>query len=187
MAVSLARFLLGQRALSRDGLDVALGDPGVARAVVGAGLFAAACSVLGVALGALVRHATGAITVTVLVLFGAQLVTDVLPGGVARVVPHWAGFALFTLDPDRFDSPPMLAPWAGFAVFCAYVAATLGAAALLVQRRDTSGPTGPFRARPVSIHPSGGNPQWQARESQTAQFWSPEPIAASGGHWSRKP
>jgi hypothetical protein len=31
----------------------------------------------------------------------------------------------------------MLAPWAGFAVFCAYVAATLGAAALLVQRRDT--------------------------------------------------
>jgi ABC-2 type transport system permease protein len=136
VVVSLATFLLGQRALARDGLDVSLGDPGVARAVVGAGLFAAACSVLGVALGALVRHTTGAVTLSVLVLFGAQLVTDVLPPGVARVVPHWAGFALFTLDPDRFDSPPMLAPWTGFALFCAYVAATLGVAAVLVQRRD---------------------------------------------------
>src|SRR5918995_641713 len=31
------------------------------------------------------------------------------------------------------DSPPMLAPWAGFALFCAYVATTLGGAAVLVQ------------------------------------------------------
>jgi ABC-2 type transport system permease protein len=133
VAKSLATFLLGQRALAGDGLDVALGDPGVARAVVGAGRFAAACSVLGVAVGALVRHTTGAVTISL--LFGARLVTGVLPGGVARFVPHWAGFALFTLDPDRFDSPPVLAPWAGCALFCIYVT-TLGGAAVLVQRRD---------------------------------------------------
>jgi hypothetical protein len=31
----------------------------------------------------------------------------------------------------------MLTPWAGFALFCVYVAASLGGAAMLVQRRDT--------------------------------------------------
>lgn len=135
LAVSLVTFLLGQQVLEDHGLDVGLGEPGVARAVVGAGLFAAACGVLGVAVGALVRHTAGAITVVTLVLFGGQVFIEVVPDGVARYVPHWAGFAAFTLRPDRADA--MLAPWPGFAVFLAYVAATLIDAGWALVRRDT--------------------------------------------------
>jgi ABC-2 type transport system permease protein len=137
-AISVATFLLGQQVLAGEGLDVALTDPGVPRAVVGAGLFAAVVAVLGVALGALLRHAVGAITVVVAVLFVPQILWDLLPsswGGVTRFAPHWAGFATFTLRPD--DANDMLAPWVGFAVFATYAAAVLAAAALLLQRRDT--------------------------------------------------
>jgi ABC-type transport system involved in multi-copper enzyme maturation permease subunit len=133
--VSVATFLLGQQVLADKGLDVGLTDPGVPRAVAGAGLFAAAVAVMGVALGALIRNAVGANTIVVFVLFVPQILWDLLPASwsVTKFVPHWAGYAIFTLEPDS----DMLAPWFGFAVFSAYVAVLLGAAALLLQRRDT--------------------------------------------------
>jgi len=47
-------------------------------------------------------------------------------------LPSTAGQALTAVRPDPTD----LAPWTGFAVFCAYLVVAVVAAAVLLQRRD---------------------------------------------------
>ena len=49
-----------------------------------------------------------------------------------RALPGRLG-AIWTIPPD----PGTLAPWAGFGVFCAYVAVAMAIAAVLLVRRDT--------------------------------------------------
>ena len=58
---SFAAFFVGQALISGHAPHAALGDPGVARAVVGGGLYLAALAVLSVAAGALLRHPAAAI------------------------------------------------------------------------------------------------------------------------------
>jgi len=48
-------------------------------------------------------------------------------------LPSNAGGAVWTIHPD----PNRLAPWGGFGVFCAYAAAAIALAAVLMLRRDT--------------------------------------------------
>jgi ABC-2 type transport system permease protein len=78
-AVSFTAFFVGQALISGHAPHAALGDPGVARAVVGAGLYLTALAVLGVAAGTLLRHPAAAIACMVGVLF-------VLPG-IAQALP----------------------------------------------------------------------------------------------------
>ncbi len=42
------------------------------------------------------------------------------------------GGAIWTINPD----PRTLAPWAGFGIFCGYVAISMAIAAVLLVRRD---------------------------------------------------
>ena len=48
-------------------------------------------------------------------------------------LPSNAGGAIWTINPD----PGTLAPWAGFALFCGYVALAFAVAAVLLRTRDT--------------------------------------------------
>src|SRR5699024_4234334 len=68
--MAFASFFVGQAFFARKDMDVALSDPGVLRAVIGAGLFLTACGVFGIAIGALVRNVAGSIAIAV----GAMLV-----------------------------------------------------------------------------------------------------------------
>ena len=136
LAAALAAFLVGQSILSGEGLDIALGDPGVARAVLGSALYLSAVGLLGLGLGALLRSTAAAVAGLFGVLFGPQLLAGLLPAAWSdRIYPYLpvpAGVAVTAVQPD----PVSLAPWSGFAVFCLYVAVVLALAAWRLGRRD---------------------------------------------------
>jgi ABC-type transport system involved in multi-copper enzyme maturation permease subunit len=120
------------------------------RLVVGTAAVLAVASVLAVALGALLRRGVGAVAsvIVLIVLPYILAVAAVLPAGpsqwLLRVTPA-AGFAVqqslaVYSQVDATYTPAFgyfpLAPWAGFAVLCAYAALALGAALVVVRRRD---------------------------------------------------
>ncbi len=131
---ALAAFLVGQAALGDTG--VSLGDDGVARAVLGAGLYVTAIGVLGSALGWLLRSTGGAVGTLFGLVFLLPVLGGLLPSSwgpdVVRWLPGQAGSSIVQVatGPDEF------APWTGFAVLCAYLVVLLGAAVVVVRRRD---------------------------------------------------
>jgi ABC-2 type transport system permease protein len=136
LPATVAAFLVGQSILSAAGLDVPLGHPGVARAVLGSALYLGAVGLLGLGLGALLRSTAGAVAGLFGVLFAPQLLTGLLPAAWSdRVYPYLpvpAGVAVTAVRPD----PAALSPWIGFGVLCLYVAAVLVLAAWRLRRRD---------------------------------------------------
>src|SRR3954464_6065343 len=58
---TLIAFAIGQWIFSRRGINVSFSDPGVARAVIGAGLYVTAVGLFGLGLGAIVRNTAGGI------------------------------------------------------------------------------------------------------------------------------
>ena len=66
---AFAAFLAGQAALQAPAPHATLGQPGVLRAVLLAGAYPALIALIGLGLGALVRHTAGAICALVGVLF----------------------------------------------------------------------------------------------------------------------
>ena len=133
---SFAAFLLGQTILATRVAHTGFASPGALRAVVGAGLYLTGLVLLALAVGTIVRHSAGAITV----LFGLLLVLPASTEGLAHswqrainpYLPSYAGQALFNTTDDLH----LLAPWTGFAVFCVYVAVALTVAAVVIERRD---------------------------------------------------
>jgi hypothetical protein len=129
-------FLIGQAILSADHIGVSLADPGVARAVIGAGLYLAGVGLLGMALGFIFRATAGSVATLYGILLVLPLLADVLPASwAAHIVPYLpgdAGTAVMQVHPD----PHTLAPWTGFALFLGYVAVAVVAAVVLLRRRD---------------------------------------------------
>ncbi|WP_344857595.1 ABC transporter permease [Planomonospora alba] len=134
LAASFAAFFAGQAVLGDKG--AALGDPGVLRAVVGAGLLITASGIFGLALGALIRHTPGAIVAMTALIFVLPQMTGMLPGEWGATVRKYfttnAGDQIVRVE--AVDG--QLGPWAGFGVYCAWIAVTLVAAAVLLRRRD---------------------------------------------------
>jgi ABC-2 type transport system permease protein len=133
---SFAAFFVGQALISGHAPHAALGDPGVARAVVGGGLVLAALAVLSVAAGALLRHPAAAIAAMLavtLVLPGiAQALPDSWRNPVTEFWPTYAGGQLTTV----YQSAHTLQPWPGFGVLCLFVAIVYAIAWTLLDRRD---------------------------------------------------
>jgi ABC-2 type transport system permease protein len=137
LVVGFGAFLLGQVTLAATGAPhTTLGEPHVLRAVAGAGLYLAAIGLLGVAVGALVRSTAGGITVLVAVTLLVPAFGQGLPGEWGeRLIRYWpttAGSRLMTVK----SNPDLLAPWVGYGVLCAAVAATLVAAFAVLRARD---------------------------------------------------
>lgn len=137
LPAALAAFLAGQEVLSRQHLATSLGHPGVAQAVIGSSLYLAACGLLGLALGAVLRSAAGGISALFGLFFALPIIAGFLPGSwsddVNKYLPSTAGLAITTAHPDPATS---LAPWTGLGVSCLYAAVLLGAAALRTRRGD---------------------------------------------------
>ena len=91
----------------------------------------------GLGLGAIVRSTAGGISLLAGIVFVLPPIMGLLPSSFSNSVdpylPSNAGGAIWTISPD----PNTLAPWAGFAVFCAYAAVAIAIAAILMVRRDT--------------------------------------------------
>jgi ABC-type transport system involved in multi-copper enzyme maturation permease subunit len=137
IAACLAAYLVFQAFLpAGDALRTTLADPGVLRAVTGAGLYLTVLALLGFGLGTIFRSSAGAVAVLFSVLFVPTLVTALLPSSwqdtLGRYLPMNAGDAIYTVRPEAH----MLGPWAGFGVFCLYAAAALAAGFVLIGRRD---------------------------------------------------
>ncbi|MFF1398035.1 ABC transporter permease [Streptomyces sp. NPDC058287] len=132
--VAFATFFAGRLALS-DGVPVpGLGDPGVLRAVVLSGAYLSMVGLLGIALGAVVRHTAAAVGALVGLLYVLPAVLSGLTGvTVAKYFPTMiAGNSLAVSKPVA----DVLSPWVGFGALCVYVLAALGAGGWLLTRRD---------------------------------------------------
>jgi ABC-type transport system involved in multi-copper enzyme maturation permease subunit len=134
--VAFPTFFLGA-AIVHKKAPVSLSDPGVLRAVVGAGLYLAVLGLFAMAIGALVRHTAGGITGVIGFVLVLAPLAQLLPGSIGKHVhaylPSEAGH-LIGQSSQRSDD--LLSPWQGFGVFCLWTAVLLGVAAWLLNRRD---------------------------------------------------
>lgn len=129
-------FFVGQALISGHARHAALGDPRVARAVVGGGLYLAVLAVLSVAAGALLRHAAAAIACMTAVVLVLPLIAEALPDSwrnpVTEFWPTQAGSQITSV----YHSAHTLRPWPGFGVMCLFVAIVYVIAWTLLDRRD---------------------------------------------------
>jgi ABC-2 type transport system permease protein len=134
--VAFVSFWLVQAVLAGHRQGVSLGRPGVAGAVLSAGLLLCVCALLGLALGAIIRHTAGGIAATVAVIL--------VPGILALLPAPWNGrLGRFTLLQAArqvsalHPAADLLSPGWSLLVLLAWPAAALAAAAVLITRRDT--------------------------------------------------
>ena len=139
VASSFAAFFTGQAILARKGLAAHLSDPAAFRSVLGAGLYLAVLGLLALGLGTLIRRAAGAIAAVIGLVIVLPVLVQGLPASwqaaITRYLPSAAGQAI--IGHTKFTpSAPLLSPWPGFALFCAYACITLVIAAVTLNRRD---------------------------------------------------
>jgi hypothetical protein len=106
------------------------------RVLAGTGLVLATMSLIGLAIGCLVRSTAGALAIVivagVLIPATSTLYPEWLAGLVMKFWPTMAGGRLITLR----DDPALLGPWPGFAVMCCWTAVLLLAAFAAFRGRD---------------------------------------------------
>jgi ABC-2 type transport system permease protein len=133
---SFAAFFVGQALISGHAPHATLGDPGVARAVVGAGLYLTALAVLSVATGALLRHPAAGISSVVAVLFVLPGIAQALPDSWRNpVTEYWPTQAGSQITSDHLAAHS-LQPWPGFGVMCLFIVIVYAIAWTLLDRRD---------------------------------------------------
>ncbi len=138
LVTSFASFFVGQALMSGHHISTTLAHPHVLRAVIGGGLFLAACGMLAFGLGMILRHTASTITAAIGLLFVLSILVNFLPQSWQDHVDKWmpaiAGSQVWTVVAG--GHPPMLSAWAGFAVLCGYAAIALAAGLVLFRRRD---------------------------------------------------
>jgi ABC-2 type transport system permease protein len=117
-------------------LAASLSDPHVLRAVFGAGLIALASGLLGLALGALIRHTAGSITTAVALLFVVPPLTNLLPGTWGNDIS-----SRFTTNAGQHITEVLpvsgqMHPWPGFLWMLGECIVPLLVGAWLMRRRD---------------------------------------------------
>jgi ABC-2 type transport system permease protein len=137
LVASFAAYLLFQAFLpSGDGMRTSLSDPGVLRAVTGAGLYLAVLGLFGLGLGTVIRSSAGAVAALFGILFVPPILMSLLPvswqHAAGRYLPMQASEVVYSVQ----HQPYTLSPWTGFGVFCAYTAAALITGFSLISRRD---------------------------------------------------
>jgi hypothetical protein len=120
--------------------SASLGQPGVTRAVIGAGLYLAVLGLMALGLATIIRHTAGAISAFVAVVLVLPLIVEALPQGisnaVARYLPANIGLVMFSTHgpPDRIAAA--FSPWTGFGILVLYTVAILGIGCWVLVRRD---------------------------------------------------
>jgi hypothetical protein len=138
LVVCVASFLVSQ-AFVDSGSRIGLDEPGVLRATLGATASPIAMGLLGLGVGAILRHTAGAITAYVAaMLVLPALLPAALPQSVRDdVVPYSpvaAGQAMYAIGAS--NPFKMLSPGAGALVLAAWVVVLLAGGAAVLRRRD---------------------------------------------------
>lgn len=120
--------------------SASLGQAGVLRAVVGAGLYLAVLGLLALGLATIVRHTAGAISAFVGAVLVLPLIAQALPvsisHAVARFLPANIGVVMFSAQGLPNDLGPTFSPWTGFALLVLYTVVILGIGGWVLVRRD---------------------------------------------------
>jgi hypothetical protein len=135
--LAFVAFGLGEAVLKSPAPHASLGQPGVLRAVLMAGVYPALIALIGLGLGALIRHTAGAISAVVGVLFVLPLILVPLGTSVQNTAGQFmpmliAENSLTAVKPVAHS----LSPGVGFALLCGYAAAALAAGGWALARRD---------------------------------------------------
>jgi len=113
-----------------------LSSSGNLRAVFGSALAIMLVSLLGFAIGFLLRHTAGSITTLLGLFFVAPIITSFLPGtwgkDINKLLPSNAAHAIIL----TYHDPGYLTPLHGLLVLLAWIAVLLGAALFLFKKRD---------------------------------------------------
>jgi ABC-2 type transport system permease protein len=129
-------FFAGQAILSGQHIQIAFSHAGVPLAVLGAAVYLTLVGLFAMGLGAIMRNTAAGIASFAGIMFVVGPLISILPSSISNSItpylPSDAGQAMMQIG----HHANTLSPWAGFAVFSAYVAVALGAAAILLVRRD---------------------------------------------------
>ncbi|GAA5124327.1 ABC transporter permease [Haloechinothrix salitolerans] len=137
---------LGVSALLAPGSDLALNSAADWRQVAGVGLVYAITAVMGVAVGTLVRHSAGAISLLLIYVMVVETLVPIIPR-VGDDIYKWLPFNVAEkfLSGDgavrgASEGPPLststLSPWVALAYFAGVAAVLLTAAIMVARRRD---------------------------------------------------
>jgi hypothetical protein len=131
-----AAYFVFQAFLSGGPLKSSVGDPGVARAVAGGGIYLAVLGLLGLGLGAILRSSAGAIAALFGLLFVPVILLGMLPHSwqttVGPYLPMNAGDAIYSLRPETGG----LSAGSGLGVLSLYAAVALTIGFALIKHRD---------------------------------------------------
>jgi ABC-2 type transport system permease protein len=140
-AATFISFFAGS-ALMRHGIPApTLGQPGVLRAVVLSGTSFCLIGLIGLGLGAIIRHTAATIAVLVAGVYLVSLI-GVIGHGVAAYLPILiVANSLSTTKPVTCGAhaggcPHFLSAWAGLGMLCLYAAVALAVGGWLLARRD---------------------------------------------------
>lgn len=136
-----ATFFIGQGILAGEAPHATLTQPGVARAVIGGGLYLTCLALLAMGLAAIIRHTAGAISAFVGLLLILPLILQAFPASVVnavgRYVPANIGASVTsTSGTAGFVGLHVFSPWVGLAVLASYAVVALLIGAWLLVRRD---------------------------------------------------
>ena len=128
-------FFAGQAVLKPPAPHATLGQPGVLRAVAMAGAYPALITLIGLGIGAVIRHTAGAICALAGVLFVLPLlfVSPSMQNTAQNFLPH--PMAANSLTAVKL-APHVLSPALTFGLLCAYAMVALGAGAWALTLRD---------------------------------------------------
>jgi ABC-type transport system involved in multi-copper enzyme maturation permease subunit len=129
-------FLVGQAILNGKNLGVTLSDPGVLRAVLGAGAYLTIVGLLALAIGTILRRTAGAIATLFGLVLVFPLLAQALPSpwnhDISKFLPSQLGEAMFSVRPDS----SLLSPGTALLVAGIWLVATYTLATVLIMRRD---------------------------------------------------
>jgi ABC-2 type transport system permease protein len=134
--LSFGAFFVGKLVIAAH-VPVGLGDPGVLRAVFGAGLYITVLALFSFAFGLILRHTAGAITAVLGLMLVVSQLTQLLPGSWGRHVNAWmpTNAGRLVLE-QRVDPKELLTAWQGLAVFAGWTVLLLLLGTFLLRRRD---------------------------------------------------
>ena len=136
--LAFAAFLAGQAALASPAPHATLAQPGVLRAVLMGGAYLCLMGLIGLGVGAIIRHTAGAIASAIGLLFVLPIILQLLPStwrnDLTRFFPDAAGRVLSATvgQPDQH----LWSGWPQFAVTVIWALVFVGIGGYLFRNRD---------------------------------------------------
>ena len=124
-------------AILHSHISVTLGQPGVTKAVIGAILYLTVLGLFALAIGGLIRHTAGGISIVIALVIVVPPLVSLIPGTIANHIHGYLPTVAGQLVAQTSQQPgDVLSGWQGFGVFCAWTAVLLAACGGLLVRRD---------------------------------------------------